>query len=97
MNAITSLLLAVYLGSVAWQGNVPELWQLLKTDAPDFVPWLIALMLLLLLYRTRGLLGPAGAVVGAVIIGGLVAVLVASAPAFKTALTDITNALQREN
>ncbi len=96
MNAVTALLLATYLGAVAWHGNVPELWQLLKTDAPDFVPWLVALMLLLLAYRLRGALGPAGTVVGAVVIGGLVAVLVASAPAFKTAMADIGRALTPE-
>ncbi len=89
MNAIASLLLAVYLGAVTVQGNAGKLWQAVKVDAPNFIPWLIALLVLVVLYQSRGYLGPANALVAAVVIGVALAALLLSSDALTRAFRDI--------
>lgn len=94
MNAITSILIAAYIGTVLYQGNGPALWAAVKEDAPSFIQWLVGVLLLILIYQARGYLGPARATVAAVIVGGALAVLLTSADSFKTAVTDIGAALK---
>ncbi len=89
MNAAASLLLAVYLGAVTYQGNAGKLWEAVKVDAPNFIPWLIALLMLVTLYQSRGLLGPANALVAAVVIGIALAALLLSSDAVTRAVRDI--------
>lgn len=89
MNAIAALLLAVYLGGVLVQGNGGALWAAVKVDAPNFIPWLIALLILVVLYQSRGYLGPANALVAAVVIGVALAALLLSSDALARAVRDI--------
>lgn len=94
MNAIASLMLAAYLATALARGNGPELWAAIKYDAPNFLPWLVSVLLLILLYQSRGFFGPASGTVAAVVVGGALAVLIISAPAFSTAVRDISKLLQ---
>lgn len=64
MNNGNSLVLgvyAVYLGAVVFSGNAGEFIQALKDDSSEFVPWLIAVFLLVALYmgdQTRAAVAP---------------------------------------
>lgn len=89
MNAIAALLLAAYLGTAMVQGNGPDLWQAVKTDAPTTIPWLFAVLVLILLYQSRGYLGPANSLVAAVVIATIIAALLLSSGAVTKAVKDI--------
>lgn len=95
MNALTAILIAAYLGAVMVAGNGSQLWGELKTDAPGFVPWLVALLVLLLLYRYRGAFGPGQAVIGSAVIVGLLGVVLASSGAYSKALGNLGALLKR--
>lgn len=94
MNAIASLLLAAYLGTVMVQGNAGPLWEAAKVDAPSVIPWLIAVLVLVVVYQSRGFLGPANALVAVVIIATVVAALLLSSDAVGKAIGDIGSILK---
>lgn len=89
MNAAASLILAAYLGAVMVQGNGGKLWEALKLDAPNFIPWLIALLVLVVVYQSRGYLGPANSLVAAIIIGVVIAALLLSSDQVARGVKDI--------
>lgn len=95
MNSIATLLLASYLATVAYQGHSDDLWSAVKQDAPNFIPWLIALLVLVVVYQSRGYLGPGNALVAAVIIAAVIAMLLVSADGVKTALHDLGALLKK--
>lgn len=89
MNAMAALLIGAYIGGVLYAGNGPEFFDAAKRDAVTFIPWLFAVMLLILLYQSRGYFGPARSTVAAVVAGGALAVLLVSSDAIATAVNDI--------
>lgn len=93
VNGIAALLLAGYLGAVAYNGQLGGLWDALKVDAPNMIPWLISLFLLVLLYQARGFFGPGSTVIAATIIAGVLAVMLLSAPALSIASRDLNKVL----
>lgn len=95
MNAIASVLLAAYLGGVMVQGNGEKLWAAVKLDAPNFIPWLIALLVLVVVYQSRGYLGPANSLVAAVVIATVIAALLLSSEQVTRAAKDIGGMLSK--
>ena len=94
MNAVAGLLIVAYVGAVFAAGNRAALGQAVLDDAPNFIPWLISVLLLLLVYQSRGYFGPASKTIGAIVVGGVLAVLLTSADSVKKAATDIGSLLK---
>lgn len=94
MNAIAAILLATYLGAVAVQGNREPLWTAVKQDAPNFIPWLISLLLLVVLYQARGKLGPANSTIAIIVIAVVLAAILLSSDAVTVAVRDIGGMLK---
>lgn len=96
MNAVAALFLALYLGTVMVRGNGAKLWEAAKVDAPQFIPWLIAVLVLVVVYQQRDALGPAKSLVVAVILAAVISLLLLSSGSFARAIEDIGAALKGE-
>ncbi|HUW45816.1 MAG TPA: hypothetical protein VMW50_08470 [Dehalococcoidia bacterium] len=67
LDGISALLLGVYLLAVSVKGNSRRLMQLAERDKA-FLPWIIALAVLLYLYRIPALKGPVSLLIAAALI-----------------------------